>query len=64
MTGFALFLSPWVAGFAGDNLAWTAWVAGALTTALGVAGYLRDERLDFATAVRDDSAEQYRRRFR
>lgn len=64
IAGFALLLSPWVAGFAGDNLAWTAWVAGALTTALGVAGYLRDERLDFATAVRDDSAEQYRRRFR
>lgn len=64
ITGFALFLSPWVAGFAGDNLAWTAWVAGALAAALGVAGYLRDERLDFATAVRDDSAERYRRGFR
>lgn len=64
ITGFALFLSPWVAGFVGDNLAWTAWVAGALATALGVAGYLRDERLDFATAVRDDSAERYRRRYR
>ncbi|SBS77299.1 conserved membrane hypothetical protein [uncultured Mycobacterium sp.] len=64
IVGFALFLSPWVAGFAGENIGWTAWVAGALATALGVAGYLRDERLDFATAVRDDSAAQYRRRFR
>ncbi|MCV7150802.1 SPW repeat protein [Mycobacterium pyrenivorans] len=64
ITGFALFLSPWVAGFTADSLAWTAWVAGALATALGVVGYLRDERLDFATAVRDDSAERYRRRFR
>jgi hypothetical protein len=63
ITGFALFLSPWVAGFAADKLAWTAWLAGALTTALGLAGYLQDERLDFATAVRDDSAERYRRRY-
>ncbi len=64
--GFALFLSlsPWVAGFAGDNIAWTVRVAGALATALGIVGYRSDERLDFATAVRDDSAEQYRRRFR
>ena len=62
VTGFALFLSPWVAGFAGDNAAWTAWVAGALATALGVAGYLRGERLDFTT-VRDDAAARYRKRF-
>ncbi|MGK2882763.1 MAG: SPW repeat domain-containing protein [Mycobacterium sp.] len=64
ITGFALFLSPWAAGYAGDTMAWTAWAAGALATALGVAGYLRDERLDFATAVRDDSAERYREQFR
>lgn len=64
VTGFALFLSPWVAGFSGDTAAWTAWVAGALLTALGVAGYLRGERLDFATTVRDDAATRYRRRFR
>ncbi len=63
VTGFALFLSPWVAGFAGDNAAWTAWVAGALATALGVAGYLRGERLDFTTTVRDDAAARYRKRF-
>lgn len=64
ITGFALFLSPWVAGFTGDNLALTAWVAGALAATLGVVGYLQDERLDFAADVRQDSAEQYRRRFR
>jgi len=63
VTGFALFLSPWVAGFAGDNAAWTAWVGGVLATALGVAGYLRGERLNFATTVRDDAAERYRNRF-
>jgi len=63
VTGFALFLSPWVAGFAGDNAAWTAWVAGALATALGAAGYLRGERLDFTTTVRDDAAARYRKRF-
>jgi hypothetical protein len=39
-------------------------VAGALATALGVAGYLRGEDLNFATAVRDDAAAQYRARFR
>lgn len=62
--GFAMFLSPWVAGYTGDAIAWPAWVAGALATALGVAGYLKDERMDFATAVRDDSAERYREQFR
>jgi FtsH-binding integral membrane protein len=64
ITGFALFLSPWVAGFVGHNAAWTAWLAGAFATALSVGGYLRGERLDFATTVRDDAAEQYRSRFR
>jgi hypothetical protein len=64
VTGFALFLSPWVAGFAGHNSAWTIWVAGALASALGITGYLRDERLDFAGAVREDSAKRYRRQFR
>jgi len=64
ITGLALFLSPWVAGFAGENIAWTTWATGALATALGIAGYLRDERLDFATVVRDDSAERYREQFR
>jgi hypothetical protein len=65
VTGFALFLSPWVAGFAGDDAAWTAWVAGAFATALGVAGYLRGERLDFArpsttmplSGITNDSAD-------
>ncbi|WBP96904.1 SPW repeat protein [Mycolicibacterium neoaurum] len=64
IAGFALFLSPWVVGFARDNLAWTAFVAGALATALGVVGYLQDERLDFAAAVRDDSIKRYREQFR
>lgn len=64
VTGFALFLSPWVGGFAGDNAAWTAWVAGAFATALGVAGYVRGERLSFTTTVHDDAAERYHKRFR
>lgn len=64
ITGFALFLSPWVGGFVGDNAAVTAWVAGAAATALGVAGYLRGEGLNFAATVHDDAAEQYRDRFR
>ncbi len=63
-TGFALFLAPWVGGFAGDAAGWTAWVSGALVTALGVAGYWRGERRDFATTVRDDAVERYRERYR
>lgn len=39
IVGFALFLSPWAAGFDGDA-AWTAWLSGAVVTALGVVGYL------------------------
>jgi hypothetical protein len=64
VTGFALFLSPWVGGFAGDSAARTAWASGVLITALGVVGYLRGERLDFATTARDDAARRYRKRFR
>ena len=64
ITGFALFLSPWVGGFVGDSAAVTAWFAGAVATALGVAGYLRGDGLIFATTVRDDAAEQYRDRLR
>jgi hypothetical protein len=64
ITGFALLLSPWGGGFVGDNAAVTAWIAGAVATALGVAGYLRGEGLSFAATVRDDAAKQYRARFR
>lgn len=64
VTGFALFLTPWVAGFSGDNAAWTAWVSGALITVLGVAGYLRGEHLDFATRVRKDADARYEERYR
>lgn len=62
--GFALFLAPWVGGFTGDTAAWTAWVSGALVAVLGVAGYRRGERLDFAATVRDESTTRYRKRFR
>ena len=35
--GLLLFLSPWVMGFADlEGLAWTAWVAGAVTTVVGL----------------------------
>jgi len=61
--GFALFLAPWLAGFAGDEAAWAAWVPGFTATTLGVAGYLRGESLDFAHTVRADAHAQYRRRF-
>jgi hypothetical protein len=62
--GFALLLAPWVGGFAGDRAGWTAWVAGAIATALGVVGYLRGESLDFGRAAREDAETRYRERFR
>lgn len=64
VAGFALFLSPWVAGFAGDGAGWTAWVSGVLVTALGVAGYLRGENLDFGTTVHDNAVSRYRKDYR
>lgn len=64
IVGFAMFLSPWVAGYSGASIAWSAWAAGALATALGVAGYLKDERIDFTAAVRDDAAARYRAQYR
>jgi hypothetical protein len=62
-TGLALFIAPWVAGFAADRGAWTAWVAGFILTALGVAGYLRSESLDYPRLVRDEAVAAYQRRF-
>ena len=64
VVGFALFLTPWLAGFAGDEAAWAAWIPGFIATALGVAGYLRGESLDFARTVRNDADARYRQRFR
>jgi SPW repeat len=64
VTGFALFLAPWVVGFSDESAAWSAWVAGALVTALGVIGYLRGERMDFAASVRSDAVTRYNQRFR
>ena len=64
VVGFALFLAPWLAGFAGDEAAWAAWIPGFIATALGVAGYLRGESLDFARTVNDDAHARYRQRFR
>ena len=62
-TGLALFIAPWVAGFAADRDAWIAWVAGFIVTALGVAGYLRGESLDYTRVVRDEADAAYQRRF-
>ena len=63
VVGFALFLAPWLAGFAGDDAAWAAWVPGLIATALGVAGYLRGEFLDFARTARADADARYRQRY-
>lgn len=63
-SGFALFLAPWVGGFAGDSAAWTTWVTGVIVTALGVGGYRRGERIEFAAAVRGDVEARYPKRFR
>jgi hypothetical protein len=64
VTGFALFLAPWAAGYSGEGTAWTGWVAGAVATAIGVAGYLRGERSDFAARVRKDASTRYDERYR
>ncbi|MGX9787617.1 hypothetical protein [Mycobacterium sp. MMS18-G62] len=63
VVGSALFLAPWLAGFADNEAAWAAWVPGLTATALGVAGYLRGETLNFARTVRDDAHTRYRQQF-
>ena len=63
VVGFALFLAPWLAGFADGEAAWAAWVPGFTATTLGVAGYLRGESLDFTTTVRDDADARYRQQY-
>lgn len=64
VVSFALFLAPWVGGFADAGTAWAAWVCGLLGTALGVAGYLCGESLDFATTTRTNTDARYRERYR
>lgn len=64
VTGFALFLSPRVAGFAGDSAARTAWIAGVVVTAPGAAGYLRGQNLNFGATVAQDTAAHYRKQYR
>jgi hypothetical protein len=64
VAGFALFLAPWLAAFADDEAAWAAWIPGFIATALGVAGYLRGESLDFAQTVRNEADARYGQRFR
>ncbi|MFG1929682.1 SPW repeat protein [Mycobacterium sp. NPDC048908] len=63
ITGFALFLSPWVGGFIADNAAMTAWVVGALTTTLGVVGYLRGDQVDSAMTAHSDASAHMTRDF-
>jgi hypothetical protein len=63
VVGFALFLAPWLAAFASDEAAWAAWIPGSIATALGVAGYLRGESLDFARTIRTDADARYHQRF-
>jgi hypothetical protein len=62
VVGFALFLGPWVGGFASGSGAVTAWVSGFVITALGVAGYLRGQSLNFGERVREDADTRYRQR--
>jgi hypothetical protein len=64
VVGFALFLAPWLAAFAGDEAAWAAWIPGFIAAALGMAGYLRGESLDFAQTVRNKADARYGQRFR
>ncbi|WP_101949409.1 SPW repeat protein [Mycobacterium sp. 3519A] len=62
--GAALFVSPWVGGFVTHDLAMTAWVVGALITALGVIGYRRREHIGLTETGPSDAASRYDTRFR
>ena len=42
VVGLALFIAPWIAGFASDGAAWTAWVSGFVALALGLMAWMRD----------------------
>ncbi|GFG54241.1 SPW repeat domain-containing protein [Mycolicibacterium agri] len=62
--GFALFLAPWVVGYAGQPDAVTAWVGGFITTVLGVTGFLRGARRDRSSTVREHARMVYLQRYR
>ncbi|WP_156434444.1 hypothetical protein [Mycobacterium sp. IS-1590] len=62
--GFALFLAPTAAGFSGDAAAWAAWIPGAVTTVLGVTGYLRGDAIDLRSNLRKSASARYEREFR
>jgi len=50
--GLLLFVSPWVMGFADlDGLAWTAWIAGAATLAVGLLALPETNRLHQSLAA-------------
>ena len=42
VVGLTLVMAPWLAGFAGDGAAWTAWVSGFVVLALGAMAWTRD----------------------
>lgn len=42
VVGLALFIAPWIAGFASDGAAWTACVSGFVALALGLMAWMRD----------------------
>jgi len=59
VVGLALFVCPWVGGFAGDGAAWTAWIAGALIMILAGTAYVSDEADDLTTATEMHDRENY-----
>jgi hypothetical protein len=62
--GFALLVAPVAVGFAADPAAWTAWVAGAVTTTLGITGYLRGTSREVAETVREQAHAVYLAHYR
>jgi hypothetical protein len=43
VVGLVLCMLPWIAGFAGDGAAWTAWLAGYIVMPLGGVAWVRDK---------------------
>lgn len=59
VVGLAMFVCPWVGGFAGDGAAWTAWIAGALIMILGGSAYVSSETNDLTAEVERLDRESY-----
>jgi hypothetical protein len=53
VVGCALFLAPWLAGFASNEAAWAAWIPGVMAATLGVSIWTLGDSLRGRTASSD-----------